>query len=227
MPYGTVEGLKDFLKVSATDTTYDDTYYDVLRFASQGVDTYCGRSFTQAAYTWYTSGTGRPEVLLPNRPVSTTGLTVYLDNNGYYGQGASAFPASTLLTAGSDYVLRVDGDGRSESGILLWLGAASSNWPTWRTTGVLTPGVAVAGWPVGLGNIKVGYTGGYATIPADIEAATYLLSQVLIAQTDNNAFQPTSETIGPYSVSSQQLSYFAREVFNHSAALARYRELAV
>jgi hypothetical protein len=226
--FGSVEAYKEFVKDDTS--TYDENYLRILTLASAGVETYCGRTFAQTSYTEYVSGTGHPELLCRHRPVVTSGLTVYLDSGGYWGQGSGAFASTTALTAGSDYALRLDEPeaSRSKSGILVWLGgsAESSGWPSWRSTGLLTPGIVQSGWPVGQGNLKLVYTAGFADIPDAVEEAVYLLSQTLIAQTDNNTFQDTSESLGPYSLSKTQLSYFAREVRGFKEALARYREVS-
>jgi hypothetical protein len=226
--FGSVEGYKEFVKDSTS--TYDENYLRILTLASAGVETYCGRTFAQASYTEYVSGTGHPELLCRHRPVVTSGLTVYLDSAGYWGQGSGAFASTTALTAGSDYALRIDEPeaSRSKSGILVWLGgsAESSGWPSWRSTGLLTPGIVQSGWPVGQGNIKLVYTAGFADIPDQVELATYILAQGLVAATDNNSFQDVGESLGPYRLEKAQLQYYARELIGFKDALVRYREVS-
>lgn len=98
---------------------------------------------------------GNP-LLLKNRPVRTI-TSVHEDTGGYFGQGTSAFAASTALTVGTDFVWVVDydraADGTDEasrSGKLIRL----------RTDG----------WPTAPGSVRVIYTAGWeqANIPGGI-----------------------------------------------------------
>lgn len=125
----------------------------------------------------YLDGNHTQMVYLREPPVIAADITgVYFDPNGAYGQGPSAFAAGTALTRGTDYVLKVDQpDGvTSRSGILVringtWGGGVS------RTRGRLASVAAP-----GRGNIKVTYSGGYATVPAQVtEAANKMIARML------------------------------------------------
>lgn len=230
--YGTIEGFRDFILASGEyadpQEVTDNTIENVLDSASAGVDSYVGRPLSQATVTEYYSGNGR--MLLPLRRWPVTSITsLYVDSTGYFGYPSGAFGSTTQLTAGTHYVLARDGsEGTSaDSGMVVYLGGASNSWlASPRSGGVLTPGMGRNGWPMGVGNIKITYTGGYAITPQEVITATYLLAQTLISQSQNNQFQPTSESIGPYSVNKSQLQYYAREVRGFATCLARYRETA-
>jgi hypothetical protein len=94
------------------------------------------------------------------------GVSVFIDDNGYWRSASGAFPATNQQTMGSDYALADTGiDGSSRSGRLIRINQvwdqlwASGQW--W-----LSP------LPIpGMGNILVTYTGGFTSLPADIEWA--------------------------------------------------------
>jgi len=62
------------------------------------------------------------------------------DSGGRFGQGAGAFPGSSVLEAGSDYWLELDEDGRSSSGCV----------------------VSAGGWQAEPGSLRVEYRAGYS-----------------------------------------------------------------
>lgn len=124
------------------------------------------------AVTEYYSGDGTDRLMLRQRPVQSVG-SVYVDEDGYFGEGSDPFPASTLLTAGSDYCLLRDTTSaeveQSKAGILLRLGGV---WPdiTRHARGLLSGERAA-----GRGNIKVTSTVGWANIPEPTQMAVHML----------------------------------------------------
>lgn len=232
-----LQEAKDFMSV--TGDADDDTLELLIDLASEFIQTECGRRFAQATYTDYYSGNGTIHLILRHRPVRSV-ASIYLDNTGCFGQGDDSFPASTLLTAGTDYAINRDDpvtiDGStpySKSGLVNWLGGSSwfvrggNSYGT--VPGLLSPGIIRKGWPRGDGNIKVTYTAGWLTadIPSDLKLGTMLLVQTLKSQTDNNRFQTTSEGLGPHSFSYGQLTYYAREVYGFAQIVRKYREFAI
>ncbi len=126
-----------------------------------------GQQIEQATYTEYHQGTGTSFFRARQRLVQSI-TSIYLDYKGYYGQGTdSPFAAATLLTAGLDYALVPDQpDGTSSrSGLIQRI---NGTWPaTWQyRRGLLNPAVIP-----GLGNVKITYVGGFATVPPEIELA--------------------------------------------------------
>ena len=132
------------------------------------------------SYTEYHDGMNSPSFRVRQRPlVSITNL--YEDSDGAYGLGVNAFPASTLLTSGTDYTFRPDQpDGSSKTGLVyrvngFWAGAVSYGaggvwWGSGPSTGLLSAGLQPA-----LGTIKITYVGGYSTIPPDL-----ILTEILV-----------------------------------------------
>lgn len=122
--------------------------------------------------TEYYSGDGTDKLILRQRPVQAVG-SVYVDADGYFGEGEDAFPASTLLTAGSDYCLVRDqhtaAAEKSKVGMLLRIGGV---WPdiTRHARGLLS-GERVSG----RGNIKVTSTVGWANVPEPTQMAVHML----------------------------------------------------
>jgi hypothetical protein len=106
------------------------------------------------------------------RQVPVTAVaSVYLDNGGYFGDGLqSPFGASSLLVDGQDYAVRFTSAALgSTTGIIYRINGTWTQ-PTRRQMGYVSnlPGV-------GNGNIKVTYTAGYTSIPADIAMAVNML----------------------------------------------------
>lgn len=120
--------------------------------------------------TEYLSGDGTEKLLLRHRPVQSV-ASVYVDDDGYFGQGTDPFPASTLLTAGTDYCLQRDTPSsqieQSKAGILLRIGNV---WPDLYRN---RRGLLVAEQSLGVGNIKVTYTAGWGTVPLTDQSAVH------------------------------------------------------
>ena len=110
---------------------------------------------------------------LPVRAVTS----VHYDAGGYYGQGANAFAAATLLTAGTDYAWAPDQpDGTSRSGRLQSL---RGNWG--RGFFVRPPYSLDVRRQSNPGAIRVIYSYGYLVIPEDLKAAAMMAVSRLLA----------------------------------------------
>lgn len=184
MALSNISLLKEWLEIPADDTTRDSVLIAMLAAADRAVKEWCHRDFESQAYTQFYSGNGRPDLLLKQRPVSAV-ASLYLDSAGYYGSGTNAFAAATLLTAGGDYALVLDGnDGTtSKSGTIRRIGLVNVQglgvlaYPSGYRQQTLSGWDRGNIWPLGDGNIKVTYTAGYAAtaIPDDLRAAVHLL----------------------------------------------------
>ena len=158
--------LKQRVGLALTDTTEDGYLPYLIAQASALVENYCRRKFEKQTFTEYRDGTGDPWLCLRQAPVHSI-TSVYLDDGGLWGQGDDAFAAATLLTAGDDYALRVDGtDGLSYGGYLY---RANGSWPRpkARSPGLLSTFSA----PVGTGNVKIVYVAGWCPVPHDVRLA--------------------------------------------------------
>lgn len=119
------------------------------------------------SYTEFYSGNGTSKLLLDHTPVQSI-TSVYEDEAGYFGEPAGAFASTTLLTAGTDYVLKRDEASESNvsnSGIVLRLNQLWKR-PTARVQGLLTSAAGDA-----MGNIKVAYVAGYLRLLGDVALA--------------------------------------------------------
>lgn len=168
--------LKSILEIDPRNTQEDSKLLFFLEYASAWIEEYLdrkGRLFLKTRTEYY-NGTGTPNLVLRARPVYTDGLQVYVDTQGgYYGEGDNSFPASSLLTYGSDYVLRIDeDDGTSRCGILQ---KVRSYWPKpfARAPGVLSPFMTTD-----TGSVKVVYQAGYTVdnLPATLRLACNTLA---------------------------------------------------
>jgi hypothetical protein len=197
MALTTRAAVKLAMGIASADTSKDDLIDARILSVDALIKTWLGRDIERVVgRTEYLSGLNSPQVRLRETPVILTGLSVYLDPTGYAGQGTDAFAASTLLTRGSDYILKVDQtDGvTSMCGLLERLGTV---WPgtVRRDRGMLSAYVAE-----GVGNIKVIYTGGYSSVPADIaDAANRMVARSV--KIGKSGLLATSESFEDRSVS--------------------------
>lgn len=232
--------------ISATD----ERFAQFLEAAEVAIKRYCHRDFEQVDYpgaalggpgdSGYYDGTGTQELLLRQTPVHGGTVVVHQDAGGYYGAGANAFPATTLLTEGTDYVLKRDGDGanQSASGILLRLGGASTAgigtgepWPpyTWNRAGSLA-GRSPALWPRGIGNLRIHYRAGFPpdSIPADLLEAVHQLAAWMMRSGHLGGVPLQSESLGNYSYSvAQNALQSIPELGTSRQLLSRFRRLEI
>ncbi len=144
-------------------TVIDDSSFSVpVAVTIDGTRGYFSRKLTE-----YYSGNGSQFFKLRQRPVQSI-TSVYLDSSAYWGESATAFASSSLLTAGQDYALVRDNGDATEQSISGQIARLSGVWdrPTARSMGLLSsvPGNA-------MGNIKVTYTAGFAPVPLRYQLA--------------------------------------------------------
>jgi len=212
--------LKTLLGVS--DTSLDAVIDLLIPQADEMIKGYLGREIEQATYTEYYSGSGNQVIVLNQTPVQSI-TSVNEDSDGYFGEGTDAFPAASLLVEGTDYVLRKDDATATEvskSGILYRIGKA---WPRpySRLRGQLAsaPGL-------GLGNIKVVYVAGWATVPADIQfAANKLVTSML--QSRSLAGPLETESIEDYSYTIAGAEDQSKMLDSVKGSLARYKKVVI
>jgi hypothetical protein len=229
--------VKTLLSIDSTDTSQDAMLDLLIGYADGAVKSFCLRDFEQTTYpgaaengtgdSGYYDGDNQRRILLRQRPVITTGLTVYLDMEGRFDENPDgSFVSATQLVYGTDYTLRLDGclpmttTKCSYSGILE---RVRGIWPAVRrwTAGNITP--RIVDEP---GSIRVAYTGGWpdGTVPMDVQGAVVQL----VAQMRKNipaGGQLQGEGLGAYNYS------FASVILNTlpelgtvRSALGRYRE---
>lgn len=167
--------VKTYLGIDLCNTSEDNLLNMFIEFSSHWILELLNRGMDLElkSRTEYYNGTGTAYLLLNKRPVFTTPtIQVFVDQNGYWGQGPNAFPSNTQLVYGTDFVLKIDQDnGSSRSGILVNLKRFWQK-PAVRQVGFLTPFSGDS-----FGNVKIVYTAGYTpdTIPSPLRVATNLL----------------------------------------------------
>ena len=157
-----------------------------IRSATAAAERYCRRSFASATATEDYRGTGHPLLNLDRYPVASV-ASVYVSSAG-------TFDSTTLLTAGTDYVLEWGGRPRSAGGggqlrllqaRLSWAGGwygygggyGGYGGGPFNAVGYAgLVGAGLVGWPVNPGGvhpIRVTYTAGYTanTVPEDLKMA--------------------------------------------------------
>jgi len=164
--------VKEYLGLSGSD---DDTFIgNLIERASEAIENYCRRKFTSTQYTEYHDGRGEPRLVLNHRPIISV-TSVHDDLDRAFGSGA-------LIDSG-DYITRDD------EGIIEYLGSAST-----------FPSTAACFYDGQL-NVKIVYTAGYATIPADVGQACIMLCALLYNRGKQQADGIKSESHGgTYSV---------------------------
>ena len=152
MALTTLASVKIHLGISGS--TEDDLLNQLIDCVDSVIHHYTGRkSFESASRTEYLDGNGKDELFLAHRPLtSVTG--VWVDPDGYYGKGTDAFPSANEWTEGSYFVPQSEEAAEQNASMLVAINRV---------------------WPEGRGNIKVTYTAGYETIPADLELAANTL----------------------------------------------------
>lgn len=194
---------------------------------TQTLVTYTGTTAT--TFTGCTGGTG---TLATDYQVGSP--AIYFNPAGYYGQGQGGFADTSLLTQGNNYAVMVDGERVSHRGLVRRIGGNIGAWWGWGGGGYgqqtfqlgKLSAARLAGWPVGMGNIKACYTAGYAPdqIPPDLTYACQALTAVMIRTQPMGALLQ-SESLGAYSYS--LLSDAENpELGSVRRILARYREVS-
>lgn len=216
MALTTLSSVKTHLGIS--DSAEDAALTQLLAQADAVIKAELGANIEQAAYTEFYSGDGGRALVLRQRPVQSI-ASIHVDNRGFFGEAAGAFGAESLLVAGEDYALQRDHGSdteQSQSGIVLRLG---NNWPAApaRYRGLLAQGARR-----GIGNIKVVYTAGYATPPADLELAANNLVAIL-RRTAASGAPVRSERLDYYSYTLASDASAARQLGGIRATLARYK----
>jgi len=220
MALTTAATIKTLMGVS--DTSLDDVLAVLIPQADEMIKGYLQREIEQATYTEYYSGSGNQVIVLNQTPVQSI-TSVSEDSDGYFGDGTDAFPAASLLVEGTDYVLRKDDATATEvskSGILYRIGKA---WPRpySRLRGQLAsaPGL-------GLGNIKVVYVAGWATVPADIQfAANKLVTSMLQSRSLQGPLE--SESIEDYSYTIAGAEDQSKMLDSVKGSLSRYKRIVI
>ncbi len=201
MALTTVPKVKLHLGITSKDL--DDQLAQFVEQADALIKNELSIDIEQSTYTEFHPGNGSPQLLLNRTPVQSI-TSVYEDPGAYYGEAPGAFASNTLLTAGVNYCLARDNGSateKSSSGILLRIGTA------WPNISAKLAGMLTSSPMPGLGNVKVTYVAGYASVPPDLQLAC----NTLVAEIRRNA---------PHggAISSEQLDYYSYQLANPDQA---------
>lgn len=167
--------VKSLLGISLSDPCQDRLLGFLIEMASDWIEEWLGRRLEYKQRTEYYNGTGTMQLPLRARPVYPSGMTVWHDLSGYFGQEENAF-SSDPLVYGKDYGLEIDqDDGTSRSGLLLRFNRV------WTKGRYASPGLLTPWMGTSFGSIKVQYNAGYTVdnLPSPIRlAATTLVANI-------------------------------------------------
>jgi hypothetical protein len=197
MPLATVANYKAWAGINGTGS--DAAITLMLAQAEASVRRYAGRDMTNgfesANRTETYNGDGSAVLQLREWPITTLTTVEERDRAGTW----------TTLDA-DEY--RVD----TRTGQLYRLGATWGRIVSDFVGGGKNPAFGVSpAWSADPASVRVTYTGGYSTIPADIVAVVYMLIDYKLANAGGNP-SATSETIGVYSVSTSGSSVTEHEI---------------
>ena len=103
-----LDALKRYIGIDATDTSQDALLGDLIDYASERIETHCGRRFASEAITEYADGSGTTELVLSRRPVTElTSVRVDADRE-FSEETALDLSEQIVLRAESGVVERVD-----------------------------------------------------------------------------------------------------------------------
>jgi hypothetical protein len=168
MALTTLVSVKAQAGISSSDTSKDTQLTALIPCVTAIIKRSLNRDIEAASYIEYYSGDNSPYLILRQYPVISID-SIYFDTGGYFGQVQNAFPASTLLAAGTDYVLMAGANGVGTSGMVRRIGG------TWYGHYSRTVGRVANQPPIPSGNIKVTYTAGYAIVPPALSYAVNLM----------------------------------------------------
>lgn len=153
MAYLTLAEFQSRLGITPGDQ--DEYQQNVLDAVEIQIKQYLGYDPEESARTEYYSGTGTPFLALIGFPVASEAAVtaVYEDTGGFWGQASGGFASGSLLTKGTDYAVRTEGN--AKSAILVRLtGVWQPQW--YRQPTRLAPNLISE-----FGSVKVTYTSGY------------------------------------------------------------------
>lgn len=216
--------------------------YDLWRQGvEQAIKNWVKWEIETTTVTDYYDGMGYQDIVL-RRPYVQSVQNVWVDPTGAYGQSPGAFPAASLLTAGQDYALILDGYADAGGSVAARSGLLRRTaYPIpWFPSDLLfyrgAGGLAYhrpAYWPSGWGNIKVQYTFGFTgptagaqgNVPWDLREAVWTGVAIASLGTAKYGFPVTSENLGAHNFS-LSIGEFP-EFGTVRQRLSRYRDLTV
>lgn len=218
-----LSNLKLMLGIPESDTSKDELLTMLQDVMLDVIEDYIGQKFGSRVLTEYYSGDNTPLLVLRARP-ATQVLRVWVDPEGYWGQGVDPFGVEDLLEP-SEYAIEVDQEDGSSRCALLY--RTNGSWPRPFVTAA---GNLSASAAYRTGNVKVEYVAGSDVLPGAIVLAINL-SVVRVWRSAKYGGLVESETTPKYSfklftgqMQADGIASFSPEVLG---LLARYREVAI
>lgn len=201
MPLATVANYKAWAGINGTGN--DAAITLMLAQAEAMVRRYAGRDLTNgfesASRVETYDGNGHPTIQLREWPVTSITSVEERDQSGAY----TTVPATAY---------RVD----TRTGQLYRIGAVWGRVVGDYAGGGVNPAFgAYPNWGDNAASVRVTYTGGYTTIPADIVACVYMLIDYKLANAGSNP-AATNESIGVYSVATSGTGVTERDILKNN-----------
>jgi len=184
-----LEEVKNYLEVTSTKS--DGRLSNIIEYASQAIETYCGRELVANTYTEYHNG-GLPSVFVKRIPINNVTVVAEYDGSDY----------ANLAGPNSDGSLPNNLSSSSGSIEYMWYEDTGEIVRTNRAYTVdldLGQYTKFNNYPKG---VKVVYGGGYITIPSDLKLATLDYIKLLHkneSSSETMSFQGESKTSFPTS----------------------------
>jgi hypothetical protein len=159
MAITTTTNWKAYRRIASS--TYDTAVAAVIPSVQDEIERYISRKVESDDYIETVSGDGSPDLYVRNWPVTAITSVTHVSDGG----------VETTLAA-TDYRCIVGDDNRGHIRRLPYVppqSGAGRYVDEWGTNGCRPV------WQEGYGNYVVAYTGGYATVPGDIEMAAWML----------------------------------------------------
>jgi hypothetical protein len=157
-----------------------------------GVNSFTAITYTGVTATSFTGCSGGAGTLTSTANQNTVGQpVVWLNCQGYAGQGPNAFPDASLLQQGTCWYVWIDsandaGNPISNRGLLRRIGFSQTGFPQsaggwvgaggYQGGGGRLAGSRLPGWDCGDGNLKVSYSAGFDPVPDDLVNACTTLA---------------------------------------------------
>lgn len=191
-----------------------------------GINLYTRVSYTGTTSTTFTGCSGGTGTLTTAYRVFSP--VVWMDPSGYAGQTPNGFNDRTMLVLGSTFIVDIDRENKSNSGLLRRIGGQGMGFPGFYPENFFSGKLGayrVPCWPRGVNNVKIQYSAGYSKdhIPYDLQyCATMLVAYM--ARNLPKGSPLSSENLGGYSFSVLSGSNDIPEIGAIQRTLARYRE---
>ena len=201
----TLISLADYKTYAGISGTAQDTVLTLLLgMASTMIRQACERDLTtgfeSASRTFYANGADMAAIMVPERPITVLTSVAWMDESGnatLYDATDYTYDADAgIVTLQYPVTSRFTGSGLS--------GVNRSGWSAFNTVNDGQGWTESPSFGAGTRNIRIVYTGGYATIPTDLQLACAMVVDTLNSRRGADTLKK-AETIGQYSYTRDNL----------------------